>query len=568
MTSLNSGVHDFVRIVRAHAESNPDGLAYSMAGDQPGRETYVNYAELDASARRLAWELMERKFQGARAVLLLQPGPSYIVGLIGCWYAGVTAVPVYAPRQNTSIERIRLIQESSQARVIISTAQAFTGLEAGLAPAVQHLAIDGLSQGTEAYWRMPDIHGDSLAVLQYTSGSTGQPKGVRLQHRHLVENSRIISTMMRSTPESVGVIWIPPYHDMGLIGGLLQPLYRGFPVHLMAPALFLQRPMRWLEAISRHRGTISAAPNFAYDLCVRRVRPEQVAQFDLSSWRVAANGAEPIRADTLRRFAKTFAPAGFDARAFFPCFGMAETTLLATGSPYFEGASTLLADRGGLAAGRLEQVDRDGVELVKSGSAAPGVEISIVDPVTLERCAPGRVGEVWVSGATVADGYWQQPDATQQTFGARLSGSHAAWLRTGDLGVLHEGELIVTGRIKDLIVIRGHNHYPQDIEATALAAHPSLRPHGAAAFALDTAEGEGLGLVLELERGSGAQEQAQARIAVIEAISREHQLQVAELAFVRPNAIPKTSSGKVQRLRTREHWLAGELSILNEEVPA
>ncbi|NML17999.1 fatty acyl-AMP ligase [Azohydromonas sp. G-1-1-14] len=543
-------------------------MACSMAGDQPGRETYLSYAELDAAARRLGSELLERGLQGERAVLLLQPGLSYVIALFGCWYAGVTAVPVYAPRQNSSIERVRVIQENAQARVIISTAQGFVGLEDGLAASVQRLDIDALTPGSEAQWRMPDIGEDTLAVLQYTSGSTGQPKGVQLRHRHLVENCRIISAVLEATPEDVGVFWIPPYHDMGLIGGILHCIYGRFPVHLMAPAMFLQRPMRWLEAISRHRGTITAAPNFAYDLCVRRARPDQIAQFDLSSWRVAVNGAEPVRADTLRRFAETFAPARFDIRTFYPSFGMAETTLLVTGGSYTRRSHSMLADREGMATGRVIAVEQDGVELVSSGRRGPGVDIAIVDPVSLQRCEPGKVGEIWISGATVADGYWQRPDATQETFGGRLAGSDANWLRTGDLGVLHEDELIVTGRIKDLIIIRGSNHYPHDIEATALAAHPALRPNGAAAFALETADGEGLGLVLEMDRGTDAEDRAQARTAVLDAVSRDHQLQVAQLVFVKANSIPKTSSGKVQRGRTRERLLAGELIVLNEEEVA
>jgi len=570
MSSQALDTSDFVKLLQARAEHRPDGLAFSMAGETTEAESRVSYAELDAVARRVAAALLARGLTGERVLLLLHPGQHYIAAFVGCWYAGATAVPVYAPRQNASFRRVQLIAEDCQAQAILSTSQILASLDpAFVPPSVHRVAIDTIEHGLESLWRMPDgIGPDTLAVLQYTSGSTGHPKGVQLRHSHLIENSRIILSAMRSTPESVCVIWVPPYHDMGLIGGVLQPLYGGFPVHLMPPAVFLQRPLRWLEAISRHRGTISAAPNFAFDLCVRRARPEQVERLDLSSWRVAANGAEPVRAETLARFAETFAAAGFDRRAFFPCFGMAETTLLVTGAGYFEGPRAARFDRTALSAGRLVPAGEAGVELVSSGRVASGVKLVIVDPIDLRRCAPDEVGEVWVSGATVADGYWQRPEATAESFGARLPGSEADWLRTGDLGALSGGELYVTGRIKDLVVIHGHNHYPQDIEASALAAHPAIRPMGAAAFAIEGPGGEELGLVVELDRHWRAYDLEAIRTAVIEAISREHQLHVGQLVFVKANALPKTSSGKIQRRATRERLRAGEFVALSVEVSA
>ena len=562
---------DFVRLLQDRAERTPSGLAFAMEDGAAGRETRISYAQLHAAACRVASALTARALAGERVLLMLQPGADYVAGLFGCWYAGATAVPVYAPRQNASSDRVRHIAGDCQAAAILSTAPALDTLGGGFLPGGHRIAIEAIPADAHALWRMPRIDGDTLAALQYTSGSTGHPKGVRLRHRHLMENSRIISAAMRTTPETVGVVWVPPYHDMGLIGGLLQPLYGGFPVHLMSPAAFLQRPLRWLEAITRHQATLSAAPNFAFDLCVRRARPEDLSRLDLSCWQVAANGAEPIRAETMRRFAATFAPAGFDARAFFPCFGMAEATLLVTGARPFEGAVTCAFDRAALSAGRLASAagTHTAVELVSSGRVAPGVQVAIVDPATSRCRAPGEVGEVWVSGATVADGYWGRLDATREVFEARLPGSGAAWLRTGDLGALQDGELYVTGRIKDLIVIRGQNHHPQDIEATALASHPALlRPLGAAAFGIDTADGEALGLVLELDRGWRASDLEAVRLAVLEAVSREHQLQVATLVLVRPHAIPKTSSGKVQRSLTRQRWRAGELDALGDEVAA
>ncbi|MBI3773017.1 MAG: fatty acyl-AMP ligase [Gammaproteobacteria bacterium] len=564
---------DFVRLTVWRAAITPHRVAFGFQNDQGNGETVVSYGELDRRARAIAAVLQQRGFGGQRAVLLFQPGIDYVLSILGCWYAGITAVPVYAPRLNTSYERVRIIVNDARAAVMLSTSSVLATLAGDEWQVLRHrglqaLATDDLPVGIEADWKMPAVDGDTLAVLQYTSGSTGTPKGVRVLQRHLMANSRMISRAMHSDEESVGVVWLPPYHDMGLVGGILQPFYAGFPVHLMAPATFLQRPMRWLEAISRYRGTISAAPNFAYDLCVRRARPEQIEQLDLSSWRVAVNGAEPIRAETLKRFSETFAPAGFDRRAFFPSYGMAETTLMVTAPQVLSGAVMLQARRDALALGSLKTTGEGGVMLVSSGQADPETEVAIVDPDSWKRCGKGVIGEIWVSGPAVTDGYWARPDATKETFHAKLPGDDTSWLRTGDLGVLQDNELYVTGRIKDLIVIRGHNYYPHDIEATALSAHPALRPQGAAAFAIDTPDGEGLGLVVEMDRGWHSEDLDDAAIALRNAISREHQLQINELVFVRANTIPKTSSGKVQRLLVRNRWLAAELEICVREATA
>lgn len=562
---------DFVRLLQWRAQHQPSRLAFSFLDGRQlsGRE--VSYAELDRQARAIAAELLQRGLAGERAVLLFQPSAEYIFAILGCWYAGVTAVPVYAPRVNATYERIRLIVENAQAIVMLCTANVLATLEGeeweGLRRHGLHsIAVDALPAGIENTWQMPSINEETLTVLQYTSGSTGIPKGVRLQHKHMITNSRMIARNMRCCADSVSVIWLPPYHDMGLIGGVLQPFYSGYPLYLMAPASFLQRPMRWLETISRYRGTISAAPNFAYDLCVNRAKPEQIAALDLSSWRVAVNGAEPIRAETMRRFSATFAPAGFNPLACQPCYGMAETTLLISCAPYFSGMKTVRVSRDELAAGTLTPSANGDIDLVSSGVPDPEVRVAIVNPQSGLPCAAGQVGEIWTSGDTVADGYWARPDATEETFHARLPGDDGHWLRTGDLGALHDDELYITGRIKDLIVIRGHNHYPQDIEATALAAHPAIRPHGAAAFAIEDGEGEGLGLVIELNRNWQPADLVEAELRVREALSNEHQLQPAALVFVRTNSIPKTSSGKIQRLQTRSRLLAGGFDILEAEV--
>jgi acyl-CoA synthetase (AMP-forming)/AMP-acid ligase II len=572
-SSLDTNPH-IVQILNLRAAVEPDKLAFSFLEDRTLNGTAFTYADIDKRARIIAAELLMRHMEGERAVLLFQPGPDYIQAILGCWYAGVTAVPVFAPRLNTSYERVKTIVANSAAAVMLSTANVVASLESDEWKDLRDstlitIATDMLDEALAEQWKMPVINENTLAVLQYTSGSTGMPKGVRLQHKHLITNSEMISRFMQSTSESVGVVWIPPYHDMGLIGGILQPLYKGFPVNLMAPASFLQRPMRWLEAISHFRGTATAAPNFAYDLCVKRAKPEQIAALDLSCLRVAGNGAEPIRAETMRRFAETFAPAGFDPRAFFPCYGMAETTLFVSGAQYGEGPKTLAISRDLLATGKIvvdNQNAKNTIELVSSGFPDKNVDIVIVDPQTSLKRNSGEVGEIWINGDTVADGYWQRPDATEETFYAALIGSDKKWLRTGDLGALVNDEVYVTGRIKDLIVIRGHNHYPHDIEATIQLAHHSIRPQGVAAFSFDTEEGESLGLVVELDRGWVPEDITAAEAAIRHHLSLEHQLTPASLTFVRANTIPKTSSGKTQRLLTRELLLKGKIvPLLVEE---
>jgi acyl-CoA synthetase (AMP-forming)/AMP-acid ligase II len=565
---------NWVELLRQRAIDESEQLAFGFMLSSVDEEICFTYAQLDEAARKIGAALQQAGLSGERAVLLYQPGPEYVCALMGCLYGGVVAVPVYAPRQNASYARVMQIIASARAAVLLSSDNIFATLDqeawgelkqAGL----RWLATDTLPPSLAEEWKMPGIDADTLAVLQYTSGSTGRPKGVQLCHRHLLLNSHMLARAMGCSRDSIGVIWIPPYHDMGLIGGLLQPMYSGFPVHLMSPATFLQRPIRWLEAISKYRGTISVAPNFAYEQCVKRIRPDQLAKLDLSSWQVAGNGAEPIRAHTLHEFSETFAQAGFDSRAFFPCYGMAEATLYVTGGPIFSGARILQASREALNNGEiLALTEGDAIELVSSGTAAPEVQVRIVEPMSGRECKAGEVGEIWIAGDSIAAGYWEQPEATIDTFQARLSGSERNWLRTGDLGSLVDGELYVTGRLKDLIIIRGQNHYPHDIEATINGIHPALRAHGAAAFSIEHEDGEQLGLVLELERNALESDLLQIAALVRDAVSRQHQLQVDRLAFVLPGSIPKTSSGKIQRYLTRQRLLQGELPLIEEKQEA
>jgi 8-amino-7-oxononanoate synthase len=423
------------------------------------------------------------------------------------------------------------------------------------------LASDQVGKGEEAAWQPPDVHGDTLAFLQYTSGSTGKPKGVMLNHANLMHNSALIAYAFENTRSGVGVFWLPMYHDMGLIGGILQPLYLGCPNVLMSPVSFLQKPFRWLHAISKFKGTISGGPNFAYDLCVRKTTPEQRELLDLSNWALAFNGAEPVRDDTIESFTRMFEPCGFRREFFYPCYGLAEATLIVSGG--FRSAPPVIRHFDAKALENNQVVDaladEEGARaLVGCGGNLLDEEVVIANPDTLTRCAADEVGEVWVSGPSVAQGYWERTEETEHTFRAFLKDSgRGPYLRTGDLGFMQDGELFVTGRIKDLIIVRGVNHYPQDIEATVERSHEHLRPGASASFTVEIEGRERLVIVAEVERGRHRTKESFGPIfeAIRRNISAEHELPVDAISLIKAGSIPKTSSGKIQRHASRNGFL-------------
>ena len=568
----NSPYKHWLELLESRAEETPDNTAFGFIGNVLDDEVLMTYAELDRKSRSIAANLQQMAKAGDRVVLLFQPGADYICALMSCFYAGMIAVPVYAPRMNASYERVLQVTQSANASVLMSTRQVVLQLQdaawqALMQSGLKTLASDDEHLLPESEWKRPELRPDSLAVLQYTSGSTGVPKGVMLTHDHLITNSRMIARNMACNRESVGVIWLPPYHDMGLIGGILQPMYTGFPVHLMSPATFLQRPMRWLEAITKFGATHSAGPNFGYEHCVKRARPEIVETLDLSTWQVAGNGAEPVRAETLRAFSETFAPAGFRSTAFMPCYGMAETTLFVTGMAFQEGVHSIAVSRTALSQGYISQPvsPEDSTDLVSSGRADPEVRVAVVHPESLQVLPDGQVGEIWISGATVAAGYWERPEDTRDAFHNHLAGDATPWLRSGDLGVMLEQHLYVTGRIKDLIILRGQNHYPHDLEKTVNGLHPAIRAQGVAAFSADLADAEQLVMVVEIDR-KYREGQDFLKAIIRDAISKHHQLQIDQLVLVAAGEISKTSSGKIQRLQTRKRWQAGELVLLEENL--
>ncbi|MBW8873681.1 MAG: amino acid adenylation domain-containing protein [Acidobacteria bacterium] len=552
--------------------ARPEHAIYTFCADSGEEVERLTLAELDARARAIAVRLHDRCPAGERALLLFQPGLSFISAFLGCLYAGVVAVPVVPPRRNRGQERLAAVAADARPKVALIDSSALDrvrqwGRELPGAADWLWLDVDGLAPDEGRDWTGPEPDPAALAFLQYTSGSTSVPKGVMVSHRNLAANQRLITAGFRQTAGSVVVGWLPVYHDMGLIGNVLQPLWSGSRCILMSPLTFLQKPVRWLEAISRYGATTSGGPSFAYELCVQKVMDEQKAGLDLSRWEVAFNGAEPVRADTLDRFAAAFAPCGFRRQAFAPCFGLAEATLLVTVAG--AGAGPRVAP---FAAAALEQgVAVPGTpgegpavpsrRLVGCGTAPAGVDVRIVDPESGIPCAEGRVGEIWVAGESIAKGYWERPELTAETFGARLAAAaQRRYLRTGDLGFLADGgELFVTGRLKDLIIIRGRNHYPQDVELTVERSHPALRPGCGAAFSVESEGEERLVVVQEVERRSRAAPEELVD-AIRQAVAEQHDVAVHGVVLLEVGSLPKTTSGKVQRRRCRDLYLQGKLA--------
>ena len=579
-----------VDLLRQRAAYRPHDRAFTFLVDGENEELNITYAELDRKARALGAWLLSEGMAGKRVLLLYPSGLDFIAAFMGCLYGGAIAVPAYPPRKNRSVERIEAIAADAEASVALTTRDVVDRFDAlrATAPSLEHLIWKVDSELDVAWadrWERPDIDGSTLAFLQYTSGSTGTPKGVMLSHENLLHNSLRIMQAFEITRSQSGVFWLPSFHDMGLIGGILVPLYGGKFNVLMSPVAFLQKPLRWLQAISKYRATISGGPNFAYELCVRKTTPEQRATLDLSSWTLAFNGAEPVRAETIDAFCEAFAPCGFRREAFYPCYGLAESTLMVTGGMKFEPPVVRSFDAASIETGAavVRPANAPAVRrLVGSGRELDGQDVLIVDPQSCEALPPGRVGEIWVSGPSVAQGYWNRGDASAATFGAMLAQSDQSspdqavttwqpnpgpYLRTGDLGFFDNGELFVAGRLKDLIIIRGRNHYPQDIEHAVEEASTLVRAGSIAAFAVDVDGRERVAVVAEVERGKREPaEVAAAFEAIRKRLATEHELAVEAIVLVRPNSVPKTSSGKIQRHACKRQFLDGTLDVVDQYV--
>lgn len=565
----------FVELLQWRSLSSVDRRSHTFLRDGETEESHLTYGELDRTARAIAARLQQWQVRGERAILLYPPGLDYIAALFGCLYAGAIAVPLYPPRPNRSLERIASIVRDTGATIGLATPTILANrerweTEIPSLKALRWLTLEEIPHDLACQWQDPQITPDTLAYLQYTSGSTGTPKGVMLTHRNLLDNCALIQQFFEDTPHSQGVCWLPPYHDMGAIGGILQPIYVGANTVLMSPLAFLQRPFRWLQAISRYQATTSGAPNFAYELCLRRIDAQQRKTLDLSSWQVAFNGAEPIRSETLDAFTEAFAPCGFRREAFYPCYGLAEATLLVSGGSKGRSPVVCTLEKAALQNHQAIVANAEStatVTLVSCGRTAADRHLAIVDPQSGEVCASDRIGEIWVSGASIARGYWNQPKEQEQTFQVYLNDLPTSFLRTGDLGFLKDGELFITGRLKDAIVIRGRNYYPHDIERTLESSHPLLRPGCCAAFSIEANGSERLVAIAEVERSYKNHGDSTEIIAAIRtAVMESDELAVYGIVLLKPGSLPKTSSGKIQRYLCQSLFLENRLDAIALDI--
>ena len=637
-----------IDLLRRQADRDPGRKSFSFLNNGEREAATLTYAELDVQARRIGAMLQERKAQGERILLLYPPGLDFLAAFFACLYAGAIAVPAYPPRRHRQLSRIPAIVADARARFALTTKVFLPKIEAWFSDESEQRSLTVMAtdlraeEGREQQWSPPAISGQDLAFLQYTSGSTASPKGVMVSHANLLHNSALIYKSFGHSSESVFVSWLPHYHDMGLIGGILQPLFGGFPVILMSPAAFIQHPIRWLRAISTYRATTSGGPNFGYELCVDKIAPEQCETLDLQSWDVAFNGAEPVHYETIERFSRMFAPCGFRKRAFYPCFGLAEATLFVSGPRPIDPPRIRTFQESALGRHHLVEAsagESDSRSFVGCGQSPSEQLVCIVDPETVTQCPPEQIGEVWVSGPSVAQGYWKRTEETKTTFRAKLpprplnrerevdswtsdvqpdrssrlikpeqgqlqgasaslnsqnghlmAGLGGEFLRTGDLGFMHEGELFITGRLKDLIIIRGRNHYPEDIEWRVEHCHPLIRHEGSAVFTIGTNGEQRLVVAAEVEHQHWERRQkrrnkdykgtnrrsperlqpAIPRIAYVEkaiqairkVVADHHELQVYAVLLLKSGTMPKTSSGKTQRHLCRSCYLEGSLNML------
>jgi acyl-CoA synthetase (AMP-forming)/AMP-acid ligase II len=575
----------FVDLLRRRAAELPERTIYTELDDEFFDTAEIHgptltYSRLDERARAIAVVLRERAAHGDRVLLLFGPGLEFMPAFFGCLYAGVIPVPAYPPYQGLQADPLATLR--AIARDCTPTAAMTGGF---IAETVQHLGptdpqlaglewinSDDVDSSRADVWRRPEIDADTFALLQYTSGSTGSPRGVVVSHSNLLQNEYILQLAfdhMTHVRPGGGVCWLPFHHDMGLMGSVLQSIFVDGPCYFMSPLQFLRKPVHWLQAITHLGPHTSGGPNFAYELCVRKITQEQKRRLDLSSWETAIVGAEVVSPSTIRRFQEAFEPCGFDPDAFYPCYGLAESTLFVTGGDFFaapvirkfhdKDGSFIATDPGDTTDSSIESTQKT---LVGCGRPWLGHEVVIVDPVDLTECPPGTVGEIWVSGPSVAQGYWNKPQESEETFGATLpDDDRGPFLRTGDLGFLHEDELFITGRLKDVIVIRGRNYFPDDIEATVQPIHEAFRPGSTVAFGCECDGEERLIVLQEIDRARRRIDPRQLARAVRQRVAEEQQLQVYDVVFLKNGTLPKTTSGKIRRFAARQMYESGQLHL-------
>lgn len=564
-------------ILERWSQLKPDETAYIFLEDGEQVETRVTYSELYIQSTSLAAEICSYSDKDAKALLVYPAGLEFIKGFFACIYAGIPAIPVSVAPRLKDLDLIRNILEDSGANLILTCSRLFEDLQkldreyrlqARLGRQIKLIdtPLEYRERPAQRNFLLPRRSGQDIAFIQYTSGSTNIPKGVVLTHSNIIRNERLIAKAFGHDDQTIGMGWLPHYHDMGLIGNILQTMYIGRPCILMSPLHFVQRPVRWLQAISRYGATSSGGPNFAYELCAQKCKPEQLRDLDLSSWALAFVGAEMISTRTLRSFSEKFALCGFRGEHFYPCYGLAESTLFVTGRHERGHFRALRIKKDSIRKGHIkisQETNEQSIEVVGCGKTWEDHEVIIVDPETQRRCAPSVIGEIWVRGGSVAKGYWGKPELSEEVFSAVVMGesSRRTYLRTGDLGFLANSDLFITGRIKDIIVIRGHNYYPYDIEQTAGKADSHLIMMGAAAFSMEVNDSTELVIVQEVSRtGIRLMDYEMVAKSIRSLIVKNHGITPSMICLVKPHTIPRTSSGKIQRMKCRDMLLGKELT--------
>ncbi|HEX4417758.1 MAG TPA: fatty acyl-AMP ligase [Kofleriaceae bacterium] len=565
---MEPNTHTVVSLMRQRAETDHDRPVYTLLA-QGKVVDQLSFATLHARATAVAAQLAGCSAPGDRVLVLCPPGLDYIAAFFGCLLAGRIAVPAYPPRSPRHMQRLHAIFDDSQARGILTTRALGEPIRAALDPGtLARTTIVAVDDAPAAgAWDGPTPRATDVAFLQYTSGSTGAPKGVIVTHRNLMANSAMMQDAFQLDAGQVYVSWLPLFHDMGLMG-MVQGVYAGAHEVILSPLEFIARPFRWLEAIATYRASVSGGPNFAYELCAARIADGDLRALDLSSWRRAFNGSEPVQAETLERFTRRFEACGFRHQAHYPCYGLAEATLFVSGAARPRDPVMRTLSKAAIAEGALRDATdaADAKRLVGCGQAFGDEVIAIVHPEQRTRLPDGQLGEIWVSSEAVAAGYWRNAPATVETFEAVLADEPdgRCYLRTGDLGLIEAGELYVAGRIKDLIIVRGQNYYPQDIEVVAQQSHPALVAGAGAAFEA----GDGVVLVQELRRTSSGPSVAEVTAAIKQAVVEALGLELSQVVLVPTRGVPRTSSGKIQRRRTRQLYLDRTLEpIPGEPIP-
>ena len=576
-----------VNVLLDRSAHQPQQRAYTFLADGETESGSCTYQELDLQARAIAVQLLTKIQPGDRALLVYPytAGLEFIAGFLGCLYAGVIAVTDYPRQHIKSLSHYQNRIVDCQAAIALTTQEFGDRVKKQLIAnpdlalklqALPWIATDKVDLDLAEKWQQPKITADTLAFLQYTSGSTGQPKGVMITHGNIIHNSEVIYQAFGHHDRTKILMWLPMFHDMGLIGGVIHPLYTGLPAVLMSPIALAQKPFLWLQALSKYKITTSGGPNFAYDLLCQKITDEQRASLDLSSWEVAFSGAEPVRAETLAKFTELYQPCGFKKEAFYPCYGMAETTLFITGISPSESPTITYLDKNSLTEDKIVEVTANhsnAKAVVSCGYTRLGDEVIIVDPETKTKCESDRVGEIWTTSKGIGKGYWQREEQTESTFEATLANNPAkTYLRTGDLGFIKDRELYITGRIKDMMILWGRNHYPQHIEETVESSHPALRPNHGAAFSVEVNGEEQLVIAHEINRTDLRNLNAEEVIGAIRlAVGEQNLANVFAVALLKTGSIPKTSSGKIQRRACRSMFLEDSLNTVAQwqqsEIP-